>query len=115
MPRELKVFSIGGFANDPAGGRRIQCRLVVAAYSRAEALRLTGCTMADWRHNGQITPHPESRAVALSEPGTVFWQPLMSGPTDRHKWFRVLSQGPGIATTSEQVNHLDGAQPGATP
>jgi acetylornithine/succinyldiaminopimelate/putrescine aminotransferase len=72
VARELKVY---GWRNWRHGTTfHGQTREVMAARSVAEVLRTAGITRATWNHGGSITANVAEVALAMSKPGTVFWQ-----------------------------------------
>ena len=72
MSRPLKVYGWVGWHKDAPGPHR-QTREIVAAHSKAEAMRLGGLTRREFEHSGCETGNEEELRVALAEPGVVFW------------------------------------------
>lgn len=68
MPKPLTVYGWTGYNRD-----NVQVREIVAARSVAEALRLSGRSRADWRHSGTTTGNASEIAIALAEPGVIFY------------------------------------------
>ena len=76
--RRLKVYGWLGWRNEcePAANGNHQTREIVAATSLKEAARIVG-EKGPWALNCVCeTGNPEEVTLAMSKPGTVFWQPL---------------------------------------
>lgn len=71
----------------------VQVRMVVAARSRAEVMRLGAAAGVGRANNPRDyfnlgeTGNPESLAAALAEPGVILWQPL--DHRSRSEWARA--------------------------
>jgi hypothetical protein len=74
MTRQLKVYGWRNWRHAPTFHG--QTREVMAAHSVAEVMRTAGITRATWNHGGSITANDEEVALAMSKPGTVFWQDM---------------------------------------
>jgi hypothetical protein len=88
MPRTLKVYGWSGRRRHEVITSVVhnQTREVMAAYSAAEVRRATGMTRGDWEHSGCETGNTTEIALAMAEPGAIFWQPLNARV--RELWFR---------------------------
>jgi hypothetical protein len=77
MPRELKVFGYTGHRREAYKDRNVhgQTREVIATTTKAEAHRMSGLSRALFDRSVSITGNEEEVALAMSSPGTVFWQP----------------------------------------
>ncbi|MFC9432749.1 hypothetical protein [Nocardia sp. NPDC057030] len=90
MAREVKVYLWRGFRPDDATGRNRQTDEVVAAFSVADVLRITGMSRSDWKHAaGSVTGNFREIAVAVGEPGVVFWTELGTGHRADATWHRA--------------------------
>lgn len=84
MARKLKVYGFLASHPDaiygPNGSQ--QTRNVVAAHSVDEVLRLANITRSHYNWSGATTGNPREIAIAMTEPGVVFWVELdmQSGP-----------------------------------
>jgi hypothetical protein len=79
VSRPLQVWSYGQHfpgRNMVPEGMRTQSRLLAAVPSRAAAARLFDTSSRQLATWGSESGNPHDVAVALSAPGTVFWQPL---------------------------------------
>ncbi len=79
----LKVYGWTGWRNEcpPSANGGKQTREIVAARSKAEVYRITGDRVSDhWCIC--TTGNEEEIAVAMSNPGTVFWKKLNSYTDD---------------------------------
>lgn len=81
MTKKLKVYGWTGMSTYP------QSRNIVAAYSVAEVLRITGMSRHDWNNGGDETGNDEELSIALAEPRVVFYQPLNARQGDN--WHRL--------------------------
>lgn len=88
MARTLKVYGWNGMRRHEVITSAVhnQTREIMAAYSAAEVKRATGMTRGEWEHSGCETGNVTELALALSEPGAIFWQPLYA--RERELWFR---------------------------
>lgn len=88
MARELKVYGWIGWRNEaklaPNGSH--QTREIVAAHSVAEVLRIAGITRSEYGYSGSETGNDEELAVALAEPGVVFWAALDASNRPGTEW-----------------------------
>lgn len=69
-PRPLKVW---GIATPLGGNANGQVRAIVATTSMAAAANAIGWPTSTFRNHAMDTENPVELAVALSEPGTVFF------------------------------------------
>ena len=78
MAKKLKVygFTMNRHEAIRAANGNQQTRNVVAAHSVAEVLRLSGMTRSDYNWRGCETGNADEIAVAMAEPGVVFWVEL---------------------------------------
>lgn len=78
MAQTLKVYgfliSRADAIYGPNGSQ--QTRNVVAAHSIAEVLRLANITRTDFNWSGAVTGNLNEIAIAMTEPGVVFWVEL---------------------------------------
>ena len=72
---KLKVYGFTKWraAAIPAPNGNRQTRNVVAAHSVAEVMRLADMSRNDYNLSGSETGNADEIAVAMSEPGVVFW------------------------------------------
>ena len=95
MARELKVYGWVGSRAEAAGAlgpgysRNPQTREIMAAYSAAEVQRTVGMTRSSWQWSGGQTWNETEVALAMAEPGVVFWMPRFSHRADTAAWTRV--------------------------
>lgn len=68
MPKPLTVYGWTGYTRD-----NVQVREILAARSVTEALRISGRSRADWKHSGTVTGNEDEIAIALAEPGVIFY------------------------------------------
>jgi len=74
---KLKVYRWQSWRSEcpaTANGSR-QTEEIMAARSMAEVMRIVGGTRSEFFNLGE-TGNKESCAVALAEPGVVFWKPI---------------------------------------
>lgn len=84
MARELKVFgytALNPYTNPSI--REAQVRIIVAAHSVAELMRITGATRTEYNWSGAITGNDEEIAMAMIQPLT----PFMRGLNARGQWY----------------------------
>ena len=78
MSRSLRVFGYMSQRSEsrpaPNGGR--QTREIMAAHSVAEVLRTRGLARAEFDRFGSETGNPIEIALAMSQPGVIFWRRL---------------------------------------
>lgn len=74
---KLKVYGWRGHRAEcptaPNGSH--QTREIMAANSVAEVLRATGMSRNTWNNDGGETGNPMEIAVAMANPGNVYWKP----------------------------------------
>jgi hypothetical protein len=77
MPRPLKIFGYTGYRREARMERNVhgQTREVIAATTQAEAFRMSGLTRSQFDQRVSECGNDEETALAMSAPGTVFWQP----------------------------------------
>lgn len=77
MPRPLKVFGYTGYRREAIMERNVhgQTREVIAATTKAEAFRMSGLTRTQFDQRVSECANDEETALALTAPGTVFWEP----------------------------------------
>lgn len=97
MARALKVYAwLGAYPRDfekPADEyHRVQARCVVAAHSSAEFLRITGLTRASLPYVSE-TGNDAAVAVAMSKPGTVFFQDDLNHKPSANVYLEHSAQG----------------------
>lgn len=92
MTPKLKVYGITAHISAPLTPEMLgsaphvrQAHAVVAAPSKKAAAEALGINMYEFNHSGGETGNDESIAVALAEPGTVFYQSMNSR---RGNWYR---------------------------
>jgi hypothetical protein len=75
MKKKLKIYSYQGYRREcpPAPNGSRQTSEVVAAYSKAQVKAIAGVPPSEIHETG----NNEDIAKALSEPGRIFWQPLL--------------------------------------
>jgi hypothetical protein len=78
MASRLKVY--GGWIIRPNVGSSPQCKVVVAAKSRAEVARLLDVGIRHVTNFMSETGNAKDIEVAMSEPGTVFLRPMDPSP-----------------------------------
>lgn len=84
MPRELKVYALGGFARESDGftedelGHHRQITMIVATRTKKRAQELFGCTSTEMRDYSAVTGNEFDCATALRQPEQVFARPLMT-------------------------------------
>lgn len=85
----LKVFSWTDWRNGVHQGEvhRGQTREMIAAKSKAAAMREAGITASTFAHSGGEVGNDQDREIALQHPGVVFWRPLDTRP--RGTWTRA--------------------------
>ena len=94
---ELKVYTwrgvrFGGTAHAPERYFTVE---VIAAHSLAEVLRLTGMPRSAYLANdGRLVRTPTWEAVALVEPGVVFWTSVDNPQFQTALWHRVIVDPP---------------------
>lgn len=85
----MKVYGWTGYraecARAPNGSQ--QTREIVATTSWNKAAKAAGRPLSSLRFQGCVTGNDAEIAQAMSKPGTVFWQPLNSLPSD--KWYEL--------------------------
>lgn len=74
MSRPLQVYGWWGFR--VYRGKWQQCRIICAAHSVAEIMRITGVKRSHYNHSGCVTGNPTEIVVAMSQPGVAFYAPL---------------------------------------
>lgn len=81
MSKALKTYGWQGnrFECPPAPNGGQQTREIVAATSAAAAARAAGLQRASQLWNLGVTGNADEIALAQASPGTVYWQPLVSG------------------------------------
>jgi len=95
---KLKVYGWTSYRNEcpsaPNGTR--QTREIVAAFSWAAAHRATGKrdSIGQMRNYGGVTGNAEEVALAVSEPGTVFWCPLHDKYSAKCEWRKATKVTP---------------------
>lgn len=88
----LKVYRLTLWNYDcpPAQNRNRQCEHVVAARSATEAARMFGVSAYLMKTYGGQTGNAESIAVAMAEPGVVFWKAEhFQGTPGPKEWQRI--------------------------
>lgn len=94
MTRHLKVYRHHGWRKEcpasPNGSR--QTHEIVAARSQVEAARLFGCTLYELIGWG-ARMNEKDGAVALAEPGVIFWKPLTTALGTLHRGDRFVRAG----------------------
>lgn len=90
MPRELKIFSWTGHRREAAMPRNVhgQTSEIIAAMTKAEALRMSGIPRSLFERTLHETADPDEVAQAKTAPGTVFWQPA-NIPARTGEWFTI--------------------------
>lgn len=105
MAPKLKVYGITAFINAPLTPEMLgsaphirQAHAVVAAPSKKAAAEAFDVSMYELNRSGGETGNDEDIAVALSEPGTVFYRPMNGrGPSFRGDGTpAVTDTAPGI-------------------
>lgn len=95
---KLKVYGWTSCRNEcPAAPNGTQqTREVVAAFSWAAAHRATGKrdSMGQMHNYGGVTGNAEEVALAMSEPGTVFWCSLRDRYSETREWHRATKENP---------------------
>lgn len=109
MARELKVFSWHGYRWQAReeGNHHGGTTEVVAAYSKAEARRITGVSEAEWKHGVGETGNDIARMVALLHPGVHIWQPTaISRSVQREGWRFASDNSPVDVPSETEVERL---------
>jgi hypothetical protein len=86
--KALKVYGLRGWRSDcpPAANGNRQTREIVAATSKAAAMRAFGCSRYEMDNHCSVTGNEAEIALATSKPGTVFWIPLDGRWQNKHEW-----------------------------
>lgn len=101
MARPLKVFGYTGHRKDAlmALNSSGQTREVVATTTKAEAFRLSGLSRTEFDRKACETGNPEEVEVAMSAPGTVFWEPH-NYPARTGEWVAAPTATAGVVSAS---------------
>lgn len=87
MARELKVHGFTAMNPHTEGKvKGAQIRIIVAAHSVAEVMRITGHSRADYNWTGAVTANEDEVAQAMAEPGVAYFQTL-NAPRSDQRWY----------------------------
>lgn len=89
--KRLKVYGFMGYRKEcpPAANGNRQTREIVACTAWTTAAQLSGSSLNHIRTYGAITGNPAEVAVAMANPGVVFWTPSHSRHGLDVVWTRV--------------------------
>lgn len=84
MGRALKVYGWTGFRS--INGTKMESREIMAGYSVADVLRVTGLTRGEYYYSGGETSNEEEVRVASEEPRVVLFTSLTENKISGNIW-----------------------------